>query len=224
MSKSKGNVVDPDYLIEKYGADTARLFSLFAAPPEKDLDWNDQGVEGMSRFLGRLWRLVRNWRPEDDLPEGEVLVRNRTIKKVTDDLERFHFNTAIAAIMEYLNRLQSSAPRIARIDLETILLLLTPFVPHIAEELWQGLGYDDLISNAPWPVADERVLEKVEKTTVVIQVNGILRGSLSVAPGLAEEEVKDLARKEEKVRKYLAGKNLVKTIYVPNRLINFVIR
>lgn len=226
MSKSKGNVVDPNYLIEKYGADTARVFSLFAAPPEKDLEWNDAGVEGAYRFLGRIYRLVNNWTPEDDVknqPHKDVLMRNKTIKKVTEDLEKFHFNTAIAAIMEYLNHLQKLLPKVSRMDLESMILLLSPFAPHFAEELWEFLGHKTLASETPWPAYDEAVLEKVESVTLVLQVNGIVRGTLQVAPGLTEEEARDVARRDEKVQKYLLNKNVVKTIYVPNRLINLVV-
>jgi leucyl-tRNA synthetase len=225
MSKSKGNVVDPDYLIEKYGADTARLFSLFAAPPEKDLDWSDQGVEGAYRFIGRVYRLINNWAPEDDpglkVDKKIVLLRNRTIKKVTEDLERFHFNTAIAAIMEYVNGLQLELPKICRIDLETLVLLLTPFAPHVAEELWEGLGHKDLVSTGSWPTHDEAAL-RVERTTLIVQVNGTLRGKIDIPVGTSEEEARKLALKEEKVQKILADRSLVKTIYVTDKLINLV--
>ncbi len=225
MSKSKGNVVDPNYLIEKYGADTARIFSLFAAPPEKDLDWNDAGVEGAYRFLGRVYRLVNNWTVDDDVkdpPHRDLLMRNKTIKKVTEDLEKFHFNTAIAAIMEYLNHLQKSLPKVARLDLEAMILLLSPFAPHFAEELWEFLGQKTLVSETAWPTYDEAVLEKVASVTLVLQVNGIVRGTIEVTPGLTEDEARDAARRDEKVQKYLLNKKVVKTIYVPNRLINLV--
>ena len=225
MSKSKGNVVDPNYLIEKYGADTARLFSLFAAPPEKDLDWSDQGVEGAYRFIGRVYRLVNNWVPEDDpglkVDKKIVLLRNRTIKKVTEDLERFHFNTAIAAIMEYVNGLQPLLPKIARADLETLVLLLSPFAPHLAEELWEKLGHKELVSTAAWPTYDEEAL-RVERTVLIVQVNGTLRGKIDIPIGTSEGEARDLALKEEKVQKILADRKLVKTIYVADKLINLV--
>jgi leucyl-tRNA synthetase len=224
MSKSKGNVVDPDYLIEKYGADTARLFSLFAAPPEKDLDWSDQGVEGAYRFIGRVYRLVHNWVPDDD-PGGKVdrkliLMRNRTIKKVTDDLDRFHFNTAIAAIMEYVNFLQQRLPKIPRADVETLVLLLTPFAPHLGEELWEGLGRE-AASTSAWPSYDAAALQE-ERATLIVQVNGTLRGKIDIPVGTTEEEARALALREEKVKKILADRNLVKTIYVADKLINLV--
>ena len=171
MSKSKRNVVDPEYLIEKYGADTARMFCLFASPPEKDLDWSDQGVEGSSRFLNRVWRLFyeQHHRLQDvkPFPFGTVLEgeqkflrqkTHKTIKKVTEDIERFHFNTAISAIMELVNEIYVSevkdrtdeiSRRVMREAIETTVLLLSPFVPHFAEELWEALGNrDSMIKNA----------------------------------------------------------------------------
>ncbi len=226
MSKSKGNVVDPDYLIEKYGADTARLFSLFAAPPEKDLDWSDQGVEGASRFLGRLYRLVHNWTADDDVKDPKkdlVRLRNKTIKKVTEDLERFHFNTAIATLMEYLNALQKETPKIPRADIESLVLLIAPFAPHIAEELWQHLGHEELIAHAAWPDYDATILDAVDSVKLVVQVNGVVRATLEVSPGLSQDEASMAARRDPKVQKHLQDKTLAKTIFVPNRLINFVV-
>ncbi len=234
MSKSKGNIVDPDSLIQKYGADTARMFTLFAAPPEKDLDWSDQGVEGSYRFLGRVWRLVQGLMTGTDSfsggegdPELEQW-RSKTVKKVTEDLERHHFNTAISAIMEFYNyltrwELASVSERSYRKAIETMVLLLSPFAPHLSEELWQGLGRPGLASEAAWPIYEEAALA-VDRVTLVVQVNGTLRTRIEIPVGLLESEVQGLALKEEKIQKYLEGKSLKKTIYVPNRLINFVIQ
>jgi len=242
MSKSKGNVVDPNALIERYGADTARLFSLFAAPPEKDLDWSDQGVDGSYRFLNRVWRLVFDVlpavknagpsAPESLSAEGKNLRRavHKTIKKVTEDIDgRFHFNTAIAAVMELVNTLQGfegkNAPEnvaVLREAVVSVVRLLAPFVPHFAEELWAELGYEGSVEQAGWPGYDaEAVVD--EEITVVIQVNGKLRSKLLVAPDVQEETVKTAALADDKIQVFLDGKNVKKVIYVPGKLVNIVV-
>lgn len=241
MSKSKGNVVDPDALIKRYGADTARLFSLFAAPPEKDLDWNEQGVDGCYRFLNRVWKLVHEQletvsaAPALDttsLTDEERTLRravHKTLKKVTEDIdERFHFNTAIAAVMELMNTLQGArfnSPQAAAVmkeALELVVTMLAPFVPHIAEELWQKLGHGVPLSATIWPSWDpEAVVD--EELLVVVQVNGKLRSKLSVAVGVDEETIKQLALADDKVKVFTDGKQLRKVIYVPGKLVNIVV-
>lgn len=246
MSKSLKNVIDPDYLIERYGADTARMFCLFASPPEKDLEWSDQGVEGSFRFLGRVWRIVEDYLDDvkdikpfagkDDL-EGEMKDLRRkthqTIRKVTEDVdERFHFNTAISAVMELVNVLyQVKRPgkgdvrslSVVREALETVLILLAPFVPHITEELWEMMGHKNHLVDAAWPAYDPAVASE-EELTIVIQVNGKLRGRLVVAAGESDEKIKELALKDEKTGKFLEGKKPVKVVYVPKKLVNIVIK
>jgi leucyl-tRNA synthetase len=242
MSKSKGNVVDPNSLIEKYGADTARLFSLFAAPPEKDLDWNDQGVDGSFRFLNRLWKLAGELLPfiadsaqvnVDSLAdEGRALRRlvHKTIRKVSADVEeRFHFNTAISAIMELVNAIQAFSQKnlpqnsaLLREALESTLLLLYPFVPHFTEELWERIGHDGGIEKAGWPAYDEEAAAD-EELLIVVQVNGKLRGRITVAADAAEEAVKGVVFADEKVMSYLDGKTPRKIIYVPGKLVNIVV-
>lgn len=241
MSKSKGNVVDPNALIDKYGADTARLFSLFAAPPEKDLDWSDQGVDGTYRFLNRVWRLVHD-RLElvkksgpvntDQLTAEEKNLRrvvHKTIKKVTEDIEeRFHFNTAIAAVMELLNALQASDLKTAQSvpvmkeALESIVLLLAPFVPHITEELWQQLGNTTVVSETAWPEYDREAVVD-EEVLVVVQVNGKLRAKITVAAGSNEETLKMLALADDKIKPFLEGVQVRKVICVPGKLVNIVV-
>lgn len=236
MSKSKKNVVDPDKLIAQYGADTARLFSLFAAPPEKHLEWNDQGVDGCYRFLNRVWRLVydhRHLTSAGDL-ESDVPARNlrrqthRTIRKVTEDIDgRFHFNTAIAAIMELINGVsafeeKATHPVAVREAVETVVRLLAPFVPHLAEELWSHLGHDEGLEAAGWPMWDAEAIIDAEKV-IVVQVNGKMRGKITVAADLADEEVKNLALTDTAVVRFLAGQTVGKVIVVPNRLVNIVI-
>ncbi|MDZ4224725.1 MAG: class I tRNA ligase family protein, partial [bacterium] len=204
MSKSKGNVVDPDEIIKNYGADTARIFILFAAPPEKDLEWNEEAVEGMYRFLNRVWRLIteNGERKTETQKHGERKTeewRNRTIKRVTEDIEKFQFNTAIAALMEYLNYLQTRDHGPGTMDLKTLVILLSPFAPHIAEELWEILGHKESILKTPWPKWDEKALQAAT-VTVVVQVNGKLRGSMELPAGSDEATIKDAALALEKVK------------------------
>ncbi|MDD2582507.1 MAG: leucine--tRNA ligase [Desulfuromonadaceae bacterium] len=241
MSKSKGNVIDPDALISKYGADTARLFSLFAAPPEKDLDWNDQGVEGSFRFLGRIWKLVhdrldliKNAGPVDagSLSAEERTLRravHKTIRKVTEDLdERFHFNTAIASVMELLNILQPAElstpqfPAVMKEALQSVILLMAPFVPHITEELWQRLGNKSPLTLTSWPDYDRSAVVD-EELLVVVQVNGKLRSKITVAAGTGEDELKALALADEKVAQFIEGLTVRKVISVQGKLVNIVV-
>ncbi len=245
MSKSKGNVVDPDYLIERYGSDTSRLFSLFAAPPEKDLDWSDKGVEGAYRFLSRVWNIVyknldalRGVGPASshagDAPdineEGRSLLRktHQTIKKVTADIEKeYHFNTAIAALMELVNEMTGFEPRdkkgleVLRAAVENTLLLLAPFTPHIAEELWEAVGNEPFISEERWPAWDEG-LAKDEEVELVIQVNGKVRGKLMIPMGLSDDEIKNLALGDRKTVEFIGQKGIRKVIVVRGRLVNIV--
>ena len=241
MSKSKGNVVDPNALIEKYGADTARLFSLFAAPPEKDLDWSDQGVDGSYRFLNRIWKLVTERLDliksagavnKSALTQEERDLRrsvHKTIKKVTDDIEeRFHFNTAIAAVMELLNVLQeadrtvSHKGAVIKEALESVILLLAPFVPHITEELWEVMGNRIPLSETSWPEYDHEATVD-EELLVVIQVNGKLRSRITVPAGMDEDMVKSMALEDEKVKLFTEGKQIRKIISVPGKLVNIVL-
>jgi leucyl-tRNA synthetase len=243
MSKSKRNVVDPEYLIEKYGADTARAFCLFASPPEKDLDWSDQGVEGSSRFLNRVWRLVydqhsglRNAKP---LPFGTALdgdhkslhqKTHKTIKKVSEDIERFHFNTAISAIMELVNEIYVSemkdpsdevSKRVMREALETVVVLLSPFVPHFAEELWEALGQGESVMRTSWPDYDREAIQE-DEILIVIQVNGKVRDRMTIPASYGEEEVKGWALRSEKIQKLIGGKEIKRVILVPRKLVNIV--
>jgi leucyl-tRNA synthetase len=223
MSKSKGNVVDPEYLIEKYGADTARLFSLFASPPEKDLDWSDAGVEGAYRFLKRIWTFLAEFSHGGLGSPEETHFLNKTIKKVTEDLERFHFNTAIAALMEFYNFLSGEKQAPTAASMNALVCMLSPFVPHLAEELWSRLGHKGSILQEPWPDYDESALQ-AESVTIVVQVNGKLRGKLSLSPDAAEAEVRKAAEADERIHANLQGKQVVKVIFVPGKLLNLVVK
>jgi leucyl-tRNA synthetase len=244
MSKSKGNVVDPDYLIERYGSDTSRLFSLFAAPPERDLDWSDKGVDGAYRFLSRLWNVVYKNLPHlkaagaagkaavhEPTAAGKGLVRktHQTIKKVTSDIEKeYHFNTAISALMELVNEMTSFEAvdaddfRVLRFAVENALLLISPFTPHIAEELWSCLGNEPCVFERSWPDWEEGLAAE-EEVELVIQINGKLRGKVMVPPGLPDEEIRSLALGDAKVKEIIGSQNIRKMIVVKGRLINIVV-
>ena len=245
MSKSKGNVVSDDVIRDKYGADTGRLFELFAGPPEKDLEWSDQGVEGAYRFLTRLWRFTFQHREaliaarsdfsQNDLP-GDLrnLYRliHRTIKKVTEDIEsRFHFNTAIAAIMELFNALSASVQDESKLEIgtpvikagvETIITMLYPFVPHVASELWESLDYRGGLDAVTWPKYSEAALEE-EQLLIVVQVNGKVRGKITVSADVDQTQIESEALQDQKVRSFLDGKKVQKVIHVPRRLVNIVV-
>jgi len=236
MSKSKGNVVDPDEIIKKYGADTARLFILFASPPERELEWSDKGVEGCYRFLKRVWRLltekseVRNPKSEtnskSELRNDKISRKtHQTIKAVTEDIERFSFNTAIAKLMEFTNFLYEQKDMSAdssQLTADSLLLLLSPFAPHLAEELWHEAGNKSFISAEPWPSYDPKMIEE-DEITIVVQVNGRMRDTISVPAGSSEDDIKKKAASSGKVMKFTEGKQLLKTIYVPKKLVNIVV-
>ncbi len=243
MSKSKGNVVTPDEIVAKYGADTGRLFILFAAPPEKDLDWSDQGVEGCHRFLRRIWRLVEECREEFTVVEGSDIYGeaeadlqrsvHAAIKKVTYDIrERFNFNTAISAIMELVNAIYAyrQAGESANLNrealkdaLEKTVLLLSPFAPHLAEEAWSRTGHADSVHKQQWPRFDPEKLV-VDEVEVVIQINGKVRGRIIVPIDCPEGELVAAARANDRVGALLDGKEIIKVITVPGRLVNIVVR
>jgi leucyl-tRNA synthetase len=244
MSKSKKNVIDPNILLEKYGADTTRLFCLFAAPPERDLEWSEQGVEGGYRFLNRVWRLARMWmdsireaEPFDGRPDqvgGDsrdvVKKTHETIKKVTKDIEdRFHFNTAISSIMELVNTLYGVEPEkspqkiaVMRFAMESVTLLLSPIVPHFAEELWNALGFETSILLASWPSYREDALVK-DEFLIVVQVNGKLRSRFNVDADADDDTIKEMALSDERVQKFIDGKPVRKVIVVKKKLVNIVV-
>jgi leucyl-tRNA synthetase len=241
MSKSKGNVVDPDTVISRYGADTLRLFILFAAPPEVELEYNERSIEGSWKFLNRVWNLVGQLSPpageaevagcqlsDKNVPSQLLRKTHQTIKKVTTDLENFKFNTAISALMELVNEIykQSTETRAQKPEIievaKTVVLLLAPITPHICEEMWQILKEKPPISKAAWPSFDEALL-KSEVIEVVIQVNGKLRSKIVIAAGSTEEEIKKRAVSEGKIKEYIAGKEIKNIIVVANRLVNIVV-
>jgi len=240
MSKSKGNTVDPQSLIDQYGADTARLFMMFAAPPELSLEWSDNAVEGANRFLKRLWRAVQEHAENglaqgnfsDELSSGASDLRrlaHQTLQKVTDDLGRRHtFNTAIAAVMELLNALgkftetDKAATAVRQEVLEFAVLMLSPITPHICHVLWQQLGHENAVVNADWPVVDEAAL-KQDKIELMVQVNGKLRSKLLVATTASQADIETLALADDNAQRFIDGKTVRKVIVVPGRLVNIVV-
>jgi len=251
MSKSKGNVVSPGAIIGKYGADTARLFILFAAPPERDLEWSDQGVEGCYRFLNRVWRLVGQYEPllrevkgqgsacadqtdgwEHLDKEGKEMRRHThlAIQRVTTDIgKRYNFNTAISTIMEWVNALYiykeqpNADAAVGREALEGILMLLAPIAPHITEELWRELGHTESIHLQPWPEVDEASLVQ-DEVTVILQVNGKVRERIQVSADISAAELEKLVLEQPKVMEWTQGKTVVKVITVPGKLVNIVVK
>jgi leucyl-tRNA synthetase len=244
MSKSKGNVVGAEDMAQKYGADTGRLYTLFAAPPEKDLEWSEESIEGSWRFLNRVYRLVeRHAEAVRGVKSGNagtatasskerILLRkaHQTLRRVTSDFEtRWHFNSAIALIMELTNEVylqepleKDARPEIRKEVLELLTLMLAPMTPHLAEELWEMLGYTNGLWTASWPSFDE-ALTREDEVEIPVQVGGRLRGKVKASPGASEEEVVSLALADEVIAPHLAGKRIVKRVYVPNRLLNLVV-
>ncbi len=241
MSKSKGNVVGPEEVIPRYGADALRTYVLFLAPPEQEADWKEGGIEGISRWLNRVWRGVAGqtgafdpeWRSHLANEGAAASLRRKThqtIKRVTDDLTRWHFNTAISAMMELVNAMTEAMSRAGEAELraayseamETLPLLLAPFAPHLAEELWHRLGKGESVHLASWPSFDPSVAEE-ELLTIVVQVNGKLRDRLMVPPETPEEDLKKMALASEKVQPYLEGKTIRQVHAVPKRLVSIVV-
>jgi leucyl-tRNA synthetase len=241
MSKAKGNTVDPQQLIERFGADTVRLFMMFAAPPEQALEWSDEGVQGAFRFLKRFWRAVQEHAAagatappvdKDTLSEAEKALRRKihhTIAKVSDDVgRRYTFNTAVAAVMELLNALSRfdddspSGRAVVREGLEAVVLLLSPIVPHICHELWYVLGHEEAPVNVRWPEADASALVR-DMIEIVVQVNGKLRGRILVPADSDTDAISAAALGDDNVRRFVGGKQIRKTIVVPGRLVNVVV-
>jgi leucyl-tRNA synthetase len=247
MSKSKGNVVGAIDMAEKYGCDTARMYTLFAAPPDRSLEWSEQGIEGCSRFLNRVYRLITKHAERlrgvpscgdsadvaSMTPQEKKLLRetHQTLRRVTNDFEvRWHFNTSVAHIMELVNLLQAEealdsavSPAVLKRVFEILVLMLDPFAPHIGEELWELLGHTGGVAQTRWPAYRED-LAREDQIEVIIQINGRLRGKMLVEPGMGQEELIDLAVNDQRVSVLVNGKAIAKTIVVPDKLVNIVLR
>ena len=246
MSKSKGNVVSPDEMIARFGADATRMYALFAAPPDRDLDWQEDGVAGVSRFLGRVYRFViryaesaRNGQalaPTAVPSKSQALLRklHQTIRQdhAQDFAERWHFNTCIAAVMELVNELVAAEPEIEagnvsgaalREILYPLVLLLAPFAPYLAAELWETMGNEDAILRHAWPTYNE-VLAREDEIEIPVQVNGKLRAVIRVPVEITQEALRDAAMADEKVQHFIAGKGVFKVIIVPGKLVNLLVK
>lgn len=243
MSKSVGNVVSPDEIIEKYGADTARLFILFAAPPERDLDWNDTAVEGAFRFINRVFRIVDDLREyikigrveQSSLNDTEKKLRfalHSSIKKVTDDFERFSFNTAISSIMETVNSLYQYKDSVSSDDINgnligetisNIIIMLSPFIPHASQEMWKMIGNSEELINVSWPKVEKEALI-VSEIEIAIQINGKVREKIRISPDMSQDEIKETVLSSDKVKDLIGDKDVVKCIVVPKKLVNIVVK
>jgi leucyl-tRNA synthetase len=231
MSKSRGNVINPDNVVGVYGADSMRLYEMFMGPLEATKPWSMRGVDGVYRFLSRVWRLYIDDRAEtvkldkgvqDVEPDRDTLRKlHQTIQKVTDDLDGMRFNTAIAAMMEFTNHLTKLDVR-PRSALEPFVLLLSPFAPHLAEELWCALGGTNTLAYKPWPSFDPNLI-KADEIEVPVQVNGKLRARLTVSAGIAEAALREKALADPRIRELIAGKQVRKVIVVPGKLVNIVV-
>jgi leucyl-tRNA synthetase len=245
MSKSKGNIVDLKEMLDTYGADTVRLFTLFASPPDRDFEWNEQGVEGASRFLGRVRRLIYEFQHEFNhsdtdykdipelMPEDKEMRRkvHTTLEKVTKDLDRYSLNTVIAAVMELVNSLYQfreaakarvSAGKVMKEAIEIVLLMLAPFVPHITEELWHELGFTDSIHKEDWPDIDKSALFEAE-VEIVIQVNGRVRDRMYAPKGKDHKYLESAALKQDRIKEFVGNKEIRNVFVVPDKLVNIVI-
>jgi leucyl-tRNA synthetase len=231
MSKSRGNVINPDIVVDKYGADSMRLYEMFMGPLEATKPWSMRGVEGVYRFLGRVWRLIVNDRADEmkiadavsgDEPDRETLRKlHQTIKKVTEDLDGMRFNTAISAMMELCNHLTKLDVRPKPV-LETFVLLLSPFAPHLGEELWSALGHTSTLAYEPWPSYDESLTQE-DTVEIPVQINGKLRSKLQVPAGIDKETLEKTALADERIRSLLGGKPIRKVIVVQGKLVNIVV-
>jgi leucyl-tRNA synthetase len=232
MSKSRGNVVNPEQVVNDRGADSLRLYEMFMGPLEQVKPWQTSGVEGVYRFLSRVWRMIVDDRAEQVVLDAAVQdvaatpeqlrILHQTIRAVTDDIERMAFNTAISRMMEFTNAMSGQAVR-PKCVLESFVLLLSPFAPHIAEELWSALGHAQTLAYEPWPQADPHWLVE-ESVEVPVQVNGKLRTRIVVPVDTAADVLQATAEADEVVRRQLEGKTVVKVVVVPGRLVNFVVR
>ncbi len=218
MSKSRGNIVDPDSIISKYGADTLRLFILFAAPPDTELEWDSKGIEGAFKFLNRVWRIQDNLK--DKANPDLIKAMHKTIKKVSEDIEAFKFNTAIASLMEFVNAIYQSGA-----DKEIfahLIIMLGPIAPHFCEELWQALGNKESVFKASWPKYDPKILVE-EKVTIVVQVNGKVRSKIEVSSDISEEKIKELVLSDDKLKPWINNQPIKNFILVPKKLVNIVL-
>jgi leucyl-tRNA synthetase len=229
MSKSRGNVVNPDDVVDEYGADALRLYEMFMGPLEQVKPWSTSDVDGVFRFLNRVWRLIidedsgelNDAFSEDEPDRDQLRVLHETIQRVTEDVESLDFNTAIAAMMEFVNA-ANKWDTVPRDVMEPFVLLLSPFAPHISEELWARMGHEESLAYEDWPAWEEELLKK-EVVEMAVQVNGTVRATIEVDAEADKDAVLDVARSQDNVARYLDGKDIHREIFVPGRIVNFVV-
>jgi len=222
MSKSRGNVINPDDIVKEYGADTLRVYEMFMGPFDQAIAWNSKSVNGVFRFLNKVWSLTLECENNKKSSKEAIKLVHRLNKKVSEDLENMKFNTAVSSFMEFVNFCQQKKEEVGGDVIERMLILLAPFAPHITEELWKELGNKKSIHLENWPKYDEKLIQE-EKIVLLIQINGKMRDQTEVSPDISEEEAKILALSREKIKKWIEGKEIKKIIFVPKRLINIVI-
>ena len=225
MSKSKGNVVSPDELVKKYGCDSLRMYELFVGPPELDCEWNDNGIDGVLRFLNKFWNFICEYKDKIIEPTKKLtIMRNKMIFEITNRIENLSLNTVVSGFMEFTNNFIEICKNENGIDSQTlsaIIIMLAPFAPHLSEELWQTIGNNKSVFEEKWPTYDKNNMQD-ETVNIVLQINGKLRSNINVDINLSKDEIISLAKENLKTR--LAGKNILKEIYVPNKIVNFVVK
>jgi leucyl-tRNA synthetase len=222
MSKSKGNVISPDAIIEEFGADTLRAYEMFMGPFDQAIGWSTQGVKGVNRFLNKLWEIFTGCKNEKSSKDVIIEV-NKLVKKVTEDLDKMKFNTPIAFFMEFMNFISERKEELGKEEIKKILILFSPFAPHLCEEIWEIMGNKKSILNEKWPEADLSLI-KEEKVSLVVQVNGKVRERIEARVGISKEEAEEMAVRSERTKKWISGKKVVEVFFVPDKLINIVVK
>jgi leucyl-tRNA synthetase len=223
MSKSKGNVVSPNEIIEEFGADTLRVYEMFMGPFDQAIAWNPQGVKGVSRFLNKTWDLILECKDNQKSSKEIISETNKLIKKVGEDLEKMKFNTCIAFFMEYVNFVSERKSDLAPPEIELMLKIFTPFAPHFCEELWNELGNKNIVVLENWPPVDEAVIIQ-EKTVLVVQVNGKVRDKIEIAMDISKEEVLEAVKQSKKIKQWLFDGEIKDIVFVPNKIINILVK
>jgi leucyl-tRNA synthetase len=222
MSKSRGNVVNPDDIVKEFGADTLRVYELFMGPFDQAIAWSTDSVRGSRKFLGRVWHLVLECTGNDKSDDDVLRKIHRLNQKISGDIEQLKFNTAIAAFMEFLNFAESKKKNVGKDALKRMILLLAPFAPHICEELWRNLGNAESVFAQPWPQPDQNLL-KEDMAEIIVQINGKMRDKISISANASKQEAVEIAKNSEAIKKWIGERQIKKTIFVSGRLINFVV-
>ena len=223
MSKSKGNVINPDAVVKQYGADTLRIYEMFMGPFDQMIPWDTKGVVGVRRFIEKIWRLSnKHGFAANNTNESLKKLLHKTIKKVSEDIEQMKFNTAVSSMMEFANEWHKNSEGLSKKDFTDFVKILSPFSPHLAEELWSAAGNEGFCCEQKWPKYDEKLIEE-EKVLLIVQVNGKVRDKIEADAGIAQKDAEKLVLKSEKIKNLVAGKEIKRIIFVPDKLINIVV-